>query len=193
MAQAKTRTNPAVGSNGAATTAVVKRRAIDEIVPEIIGGADGFDVEALREAQSFADFAALAAEAHGGLVDAGEVLGDGFTVLEDKSLLEDKQMLVMGWVFRDGDFSSKYVSMRVVAAMPGGGTLKCIVNDGGAGIPNELAAFQLKSGKTGGLLVKGGLRKSEYPTHQDGTPLTKQEIKDGVQAHGKGTTWYLNP
>lgn len=193
MVQAQPKTRSAATKAGESNgKAVAQRKPIDEIVPEIIGGGDGFNEAELREAQSFEEYAALTADLHGALIEASEVLGDGFTVLEDKKVLIDRQMLVMGWVFRDGDFASKYVSMRVVASMPGGGLLKCIVNDGGAGIPNELAALSLQ-GRNGGLLVKGGLRHSTYPTHQDGTPLTKQEIKDGVKGAGEGTTWYLNP
>lgn len=168
-------------------TAVARRRPIDDVAVELIN-TNTFDPDALREATTLDDFAALTVAEHGDILAAEDVMGDGFQILtrDEKSLLIDKEMLIMDWAFRDGDFASAYVSMRVVAKMPGGGLLKAIVNDGGAGIPNQLASYQTRTGRTGGLKVKKGLRVSEYDTGEDGRPVSDPALKTGT-----GSTYYL--
>lgn len=139
-------------------------RAIDEMVPEIIGDTSSFDEDALRAGDSFDYYLNLAREVHGDVVDAGNVLGDGFTLLDasDKALLVGIPLLFMEWTFRDGDFGRAYVSVRVVARMKGGTLGRYIFNDGSTGIADQLAKYTKKTGKMGGLGVPKGLRESSY-------------------------------
>src|ERR1044072_4733765 len=78
-------------------------RAIDEMVPEIIGDTSSFDEDALRNAQSFDDFVELTRQTHGEVVEVGSVMGDGFTLIDadDKARLVGIPLLFMEWTFRD--------------------------------------------------------------------------------------------
>ena len=139
-------------------------RAIDEMVPEIIGDTSSFDEDALRNAQSFDDFVELTRQTHGEVVEVGSVMGDGFTLIDadDKARLVGIPLLFMEWTFRDGDFGRPYVSVRVIARLPGGMMGRYIFNDGSTGIADQLAKYTKKTGKLGGLVVPMGLRESNY-------------------------------
>lgn len=168
------------------TAQEIARRELADMVPEIMGGGSHFDEDALRELSSFDAAIALATAAHGDMLDASDELGDGFTLLgkDDKGRLENVPMLLLEWAFRPGDFGTPFVSVRVAARQSDGSVGKYIINDGSTGIAEQLARFTKKTGKMGNLLVKGGLRKSEYD----------KELPDGkggtYTTHA--TTWYLN-
>ena|SRR5690242_14500122 len=159
-------------------------RAIDEMVPEIIGDTSSYDEDALRDGATFDYYVQLAQDVHGEIVEAGHVLGDGFTLINNKGLLVDVPFLAMEWTFRDGDFGRPYVSVRVVARMPGGAIGKYIFNDGSTGIADQLAKYTKKSGRMGGLMVRQGLRASDYEV----------ELPDGKggTVMSPATTYYLD-
>jgi hypothetical protein len=150
-----------------ATTEVARRSALDEIVPEVMGGASAFDESALRSLDSFESALAMVQEAHGEVVDASDTLGDGFALIDNKDELVGLPMVLMEWAFRDGDFGRAYVSVRAVAKTRTG-MLKVIFNDGGTGIAEQLARVTKDTGKTGGMVVGKGLRRSDYDVEIDG-------------------------
>lgn len=165
---------------------IAKRREIDDIVPEVMGTASSFDESVLKDGATFDYFVSLTEHAHGAVVDAADELGDGFTVLrkEQKSLLVDVPCLFMEWAFRDGDFSRPFVSVRVVAKLPGGAIGKFILNDGGVGIAEQLAKYQKATGRTGGLFARGGLSRSDYEVEIEGkmSPATTYYINTASTA-----------
>lgn len=137
-------------------------RAIDSIPPEIIKSSV-WDEETLRGITDFQSAMELAAREYGPVVSADQELGDGFTLLatDGKKRLVGLPMFLLEWTFNDGDFG-KFVSIRCVVQNPDGGMSRYIINDGSSGIADQLARYTKRSGKMGALLVKRGLRASEY-------------------------------
>lgn len=115
-----------------------------------------YDTGALRNIASFADAMALLGEAP---LSADSELGDGFSILENKDRLVDVGCLFLSWSFSAGKYAEEFVSCRVVTVE----NQKYVVNDGGTGIREQLREFtDSHDGRTGGLLARHGLRKSEY-------------------------------
>lgn len=140
-------------------------RYTDDIVPEVMGGrtASEYDDDALREAKTWDDFVGMVGPQN--IVDAAEVLGDGFTVLEkdQKRILCGVPVLFLSWTFSRGDYGRPFASIHCVAQLPGVGLGKFIINDGGSGLAEQLAKFTVKAGgESKKLLVKKGLKASDY-------------------------------
>lgn len=173
----------------------VAKRASDEIIAEVMRRADTFDEDALRSIKDFDQAIALVHQAHGPIESASDELGDGFAILsdEDKRRLVGVPLLFMEWDFYDGDFGSKFVAIRVVARNPDGGVSKYIVNDGSTGVCEMLARYQVKTGKTGGLLCHKGFRASDY-TYCEACGEVVNPQYDAVHAknHKKATTFYID-
>ena len=123
-----------------------------------------FSEDALREIVSFDDAYRLTLEYQGEIVEADQVLGDGFSVLkqEDKARLVGVPLILMEWDFYPGDFGSEFVAVRIAARNQDGTTGKYVLNDGSTGIAVMLRKYQERTGKRGGLLVKHGLSVSDY-------------------------------
>jgi hypothetical protein len=158
-----------------------------------------FSREELSGIESFEDAMRLATSAHGTVVNAHESLelGDGFKIAdeEDKGRLIGVPLMLLEWSFRDGDFGD-YVSIRAISQGEDGKTTKWILNDGSTGIKEDLEDFTKKTGRTGGLFVRNGLRVSRY--HIDAKtrePLSKAEYRDAVADGRKvvpAATFYLD-
>lgn len=149
-----------------------------------------FEIEDLRAIASFEDAQRLLMANGVELLDASTEIGDGFSLLENKDVLVDVPFIALTWVFSDGDYPvvdekgvpeldasgepvmGKFCTMRVVT----GDGKKLIVNDGGTGIAKQLLGFENRTGRSTGLLVQRGLRRSSY-NH----PI-----------YGAGITHYLN-
>lgn len=162
------------------TKEVARQSALAEMVPEIMSGS-AYSREALAEIDSFDAALAMATEQYGPVVDAADVLGDGFALLDSnsKSMLEGIPLILMEWNFRDGDFGKPFVSVRVVAKHPNGSMGRYIVNDGSTGIAEQLAEYTKRHGRYGGLVVSKGFLRSDYDVEIDGKK-------------SRATTWYLN-
>lgn len=128
--------------------------------------------------KSFDDAMALAEQYHGSVLPADEVLGNGFAVISDKSVLIGVPMILLQWRMNDGD-QGTFVSVSAVARTEMG-MKKVIINDGSTGIRDQLAKYSQKTGRDGGLVVKKGLRRSDYDVTMD----------DGSVKHA--TTFYLD-
>lgn len=133
--------------------------------------------DALKGIGSFDDAMSLLAETYGidSVVTASTVLGDGFAMLEDKSSLIGQTMVFVNWSFHMGDHG-EFVVARVVTM----DNRKLIITDGSTGIHAQLQAYSANSGKYAGLVVKAGLRRSDY-TYTDDKGQDK-----------KATTFYLD-
>lgn len=126
----------------------------------------------LRAISSIDDAIALVQAQLGATVyDATEAIGDGFTMLDDKDRLLSIPFFAVSWTFAPGDFGAEYLIMRVVTDRGE----KYVVTDGGTGLCDQVRSFTERTGSTNGLLVRRGLRKSEYDNE-----------------FGHGVTYYLN-
>lgn len=159
------------------------------IVPEVIQSATSFDENALREITTFDEAILLTQQTLGHEIDiASKELGDGFSLLTEKTSLIGVPLFFMEWTFREGDFGL-FVSVR---GMTESGK-KFIVNDGSTGIAAQLMAHSERTGRQGGMLIAKGLRVSEYPTDETGQPLDRKTAKEHPElVKGKGSTYYLD-
>lgn len=140
----------------------------------------------LRSIGSFDDALALLQENLGAEIigDASHEIGDGFTMLQDKDKLLDVPFIAVGWTFADGDYvdpntgvKAQYIVMRVVTDK---GDKFIIVDGSPHGVCGQMQDYTVRRNAYAGLVVKGGLRKSEYDTTDaSGNPI-------------HGTTHYLN-
>lgn len=117
------------------------------------------------------------------LVDFDEVM-PSFQILnkENKETLCGIELLLLDWRFNlskkiiKNGHQAEFVSVLCLNMDSGE---KVIINDGSTGIYQQLKAVTNLKGIQGGLLVRGGLRKSEYP----------YETPDGSIV--EATTYYL--
>lgn len=143
-------------------------KASERLLPEMVKSLT-WDEDTLRGINSFDDALALVEKTHGKVVEADQVMGDGFTLLSnaDKGMLVGLPMLLMDWRFSDGNHGGKMVSIHLLVQNKDRSTSKYIVNDGSTGILEQLAALTIKTGQTGGLIVKRGFRVSEYDVEDE--------------------------
>lgn len=120
--------------------------------------AENFSVEELRNVGTFEDVLNLATARDIPTVDSATVIGDGFTLLDnkEKARLIGVPMLVLGWRFAQGDHG-EFVSAHVMTK----NNEKFILNDGSTGIYQQLRELT-DSGNTGVLACRNGLRRSDY-------------------------------
>lgn len=129
---------------------------------------------------AFADAIAYVNE-HGEVFNAGDVLGNGFKILsrEDKATLVGVPLLILTSegvdTMRMGDYGP-FVTLFIVTE----DGRKFILNDGSTGIRDQMHFYWQKTKRIGGILVKGGLTRSDY-TYEDVDGKTKP-----------ATTYYLS-
>lgn len=153
------------------------------------------DEDALRQVESFDQAFALAADVWGGVVDASELLGTGFDVLnsEEKTQLLNVPFVILDTAVHDGE-QGEFCS--IVAVTEKGA--RYIINDGSTGIYQQILKLREKTEKNGGWLVRHGLRKSEYATCKEcGKPHQTKEKVCGLcgseeSVRGLGRTFYLD-
>lgn len=164
---------------------------------EVVAVASKFSSEELSGITSWDDALALAQREYKTIVVADEVIGDGFKVADesDKNGLIGVPLFLLEWAFRAGDFGD-YVSIRAIEQNSNGTTTKWILNDGGTGICRDLKDFSKKTGRFGGLLVRNGLRVSNFMVDSETNEvLSKGEYKDAIAAGRKtfpASTFYLD-
>lgn len=160
--------------------------------------ATRFNKDDRTNIQSWDDAVALAQNEYGSILNIHETeLGDGFRVAseDDKRRLIGVPLFLLEWHWNDGDFG-QFVSVVAIAQGENGQATKWILNDGSTGIRDQLADFETKYNRNGGLSVRNGLRVSDYNTDLDtGAPISKKELIEYVKAGkkvGKGHTFYLD-
>ncbi len=147
----------------------------------------------LRAITSFEDAFALAKDVYDDVVDVTAVLGNGFTLTTDKSVLVGKKMVIVHFGLNEGDFG-EFASVAVVTAE----NKKYIFNDGSTGIKEQLLDLARTHHRFGGYLVPNGLSKSEYDTCFDcGTARSSKVLVcgkcgDESEKRATGTTYYLD-
>lgn len=120
-----------------------------------------------------------------GVMNAEDVLGDGFTVIRDKTLLVNVPFLAVDWDFIPGE-QGLYATVRVITS----DGRKYRISDGSSGICKQLKDFTEKHITQRGLLVKGGLVKSEYPITTTGEAC--KEDDPNRDPNRQGSTFYLS-
>lgn len=138
-----------------------------------VRNSDRYDITELRGVTSFADAKGLAEAKFGELDNAADAMGSGFSVLNggDKARLIGVPFVILSMDFNSGD-QGPFVSFLIVTK----DNAKYVVNDGSSGIYAQLDEWFVRTAKAGGMLVEGGLRKSDYDH-----PI-----------YGPATTFYLN-
>lgn len=139
----------------------------------------------LRNIRTLDDAFAFVNDNLGGMESFSDY-GNGFEILSDKDRLVKTPFAILEWRFSISErFKSEFVSMLVVTE----GNEKWIVNDGSTGICKQLRNItdeRIASGRPSpqsGLVVKNGLRRSDYET--------EMEI-NGKTETVSGTTYYLS-
>jgi len=99
-------------------------------------------------------------------LQAGEVLVvDDFVKLDDKSKLINVPFFIRKWWNADGEMG-EFAVLQCVTSRPvrtdTGETSKVILTDGSTGIFRQLREVTLRTGKTTALMVRNGLRVSQY-------------------------------
>jgi hypothetical protein len=102
---------------------------------------------------------------------------DDYQKLDDKSGLVNVPFFVNRWWFTDSDQfgqDGQFAVMRVITSRPimtpAGETDKVVITDGSTGIYSQLRRITTKTGKTAALMVRHGLRVSEYTADTDQGP-----------------------
>jgi hypothetical protein len=144
---------------------------------------DAFYTDAdLRAVKSFEDALKLVTDTVGDVLDAADEIGSGFVQIDNKDRLVDTAFVILSFSINDGDFRDtegflqKFVSVRVVTRSND----KYWFTDGSTGIARQLRDYVEMGGRKAGLLVKNGLRKSEYT------------FTDSNGNEQPATTYYLN-
>jgi hypothetical protein len=162
-----------------------------------LANANRFTDEELRNITSFDDALALAQSVYGEITDITEELGNGFTLISDKSPLVDNPFVIVSCAFNDGDFGS----FASVAAVTKDGK-KYIFNDGSTGVHNQLFELARTKKRTGGFMAPSGLTASEYDTCPPGDGGCSRARPNAVKTcthcgntserRSTSTTYFLN-
>jgi hypothetical protein len=122
----------------------------------------------VREVESFDEVAELLS------YSPEEVLiVDDYQKLDDKSQLVNVPFFINRWWFTEGDMG-EFAVMRCVTSRkvltPAGETDKVVLSDGSTGIYQQLKRITLKTQKTAALMVRHGLRVSQYTADTETGP-----------------------
>lgn len=134
----------------------------------------------LADIRTFADAVQISGSLHGTVEQASDALGNGFEVLDGngKAGLVGVNLLLIEWKFSEGD-NGEFVSAMAIIPQADGGIRKVVINDGSSGIYRQLRDYSDKTNRYGGLMVRKGLRRSDYEV------LVMGAMK-------KSTTFYLD-
>jgi hypothetical protein len=135
---------------------------------------DGFTEETLKTLDSFEEVISQV----GPVANAADVLGYGYSLLEDKSRLIGQELMIVRYGIHKSDLNGRDFSSIHVLTRDGG---KYIVNDGSTGIHVQLKELKEEQGTVCPLYVPKGLRVSEYDYTDENDGVTK-----------KARTYYLN-
>lgn len=144
----------------------------------------------LAKITSFED-AMAALNSAGIVVESSDEYGNGFQVV-DKDLLVGVNFVILEWRFNEGSFGDRqFVSASCVTE----DNRKVVINDGSSGVAAQLARItdsrreRKIANSQSGLVVKGGLIKSEYYYREE-----TKEISRNPEGKGwtRAATYYLS-
>jgi hypothetical protein len=167
----------------------------DERAAKELSRTQRFDDADLRAITTFEEAFALAEMAFGEITDITQELGNGFTLITDKSVLVNKPFVIVSCAFNDGDFG-QFASIAAVTR----DNQKYIFNDGSTGVHNQLFELARTKKRTGGFFAPSGLSQSDYDTcaNKDCLRARPNAVKecahcgDTSEARKTGTTYFLN-
>lgn len=110
----------------------------------------------LANMKSFKDALEATSNVYGNVLEAGEILGNGFHKIDKKHLV-GVGFIIVDYKFQIGEFGEDYVFVQVVTVTD----KKVFFTDGSTGIREQLRVLQ-GLGIRGGVLVPNGLAVSEY-------------------------------
>jgi hypothetical protein len=139
-----------------------------EFRANITGDSTALVTAGNREAESWDDVAALVEER-----PEEVTILDDYLKLDNKKALLDVPFWINRWWFTDGDQIDpdsgeprQFAVLRVLVSKEirteSGDTNKVVVTDGSTGIYQQLRKITQKTGKTGSMMVRHGLRVSQY-------------------------------
>jgi hypothetical protein len=105
------------------------------------------------------------------LAAAGEeaMILDDFQKLDNKAELLNLPFIITRWWFTEGDMGT-FVVLRCITR----DNRKLVVTDGSTGICAQLKKITLDTGKTANMVVRNGLRVSEYTADTESGPKRAQ-------------------
>lgn len=147
---------------------------VAELNEDVVIGFDSFD-------QVIAHF-----DNTTGVVEIGDVAGDGYSITRDKDLLVNVPFILIDWKeITDPSTLRDYATIRVMTS----DGRKYRFSDGSTGIYKQLREIRDRMNLTVGIAVPKGLTKSEF--------FVSEETKEIVPADFEGpkfkaATFYLN-
>lgn len=146
--------------------------------------------ESLREIQSLEDAIALMQDVYGAenIVTADQIIGNGFRILRgrEKDRLIGVACAFVKWSENPGKFGNEvFVSAMVVTES----REKFIINDSSAGIANQLMGITADTGRTGGVLARHGLSRSDYEYCEE---TRSSRCNDETHTHTDAATYYID-
>lgn len=162
--------NPTINEGTRVVATKNGQNAVAEAIPETeLAKHDGStdarwsDAELRRLSQEANPFQAAmdaVAEQYGDVQEITDHLGNGFTVLDDKSKLIGKELIILHIGVNKSAFDPEDVFVSMACITREGG--RYIVNDGSTGIRNQIKDLVAETGRWGGWRVPKGLRISQY-------------------------------
>lgn len=154
-----------------------------------------FSEDELAGIKSWEDALALTAQAMGGQVASAEdIVGDGFTRLDNKDRLIGVPFIMVNWGFNAEGEYGEFAFVRAVTK--DGGKFRFTDGSVKSGVAQQLMSITDRTGLMGGVQVKTGLRKSEYPRCDDCNEIygrrPEQCSKCGSKKIVTGRTYYLD-
>jgi hypothetical protein len=154
------------------------------------------DDDLLRGIVSLEDAMRVAAELYGGpAVDASELLGNGFRLVEDKNTLVGKPLFVLATKMHAGDYGEFVTVFAVTMEHP---NERVMFNDGSTGVYYDVKQLTAATGVPGGWIIKRGLSLSEYSTcigcsrPRNARVEICEVCSDESTERKKGATFYLD-
>lgn len=160
----------------------------------------GAEVEPVQE-EMFGDLDAVATSfesfedalayfnANEGIVNIGDVAGDGYILTRDKEQLVNVPFVVIDWRDVVDDATARmYATIRLITS----DGRKYRINDGSTGIYQQLTEIRDRHGLSRGIAVAKGLFKSEYLVSNDEHNYGQVVAKDYSGKKGPAATYYLN-
>lgn len=115
-----------------------------------------FSDDDLRDLRSWDDIVNLASERDIPTTNIADVLGDGFSLLDNKTLLLDVPFVIVTWTLSTGDIG-EFATVRLMTR----DGRKLIINDGSTGIRDQIKSM-INRGVQPPTMVVRGLRVSRY-------------------------------
>jgi hypothetical protein len=152
-----------------------------------------FSDDKLRAMDNFEDvLAAFAAEGIQ-LLDASDWVGAGSDLIDKERLLGVPFLLIQWKFLQSQDYEgSSFVVCHILTRH----NERLMFMDGSkGGIRDDLIEASKNTNQFHAMIVKNGLRKSDYGIAKDGCTMHKnaKECDHGSPREKPGTSWYLNP